>query len=418
MPTGEVRASSPTAASSKVLAGVRVLDFGRYIAGPFCAAMLGDLGADVIRIEWPGSNDDRFVMPVFPSGEGALHLQVNRGKRSVALDLTHPAAAEPLRRLVENADVVVANLSRRARQRLRLDYQDLCGIRPDIVLTTITAFDSRSAEADRIGFDGTGQALSGALHLTGTPDQPFRSAVSYVDYATAASAAFGTVSALLGRMRTGQGQHVEASLLKTALTMTNPMLIEEALGVRSRVATGNRSPIAGPSDLFAAQDGWVLVQVIGQDMFQRWAGMIEARELCDDLRLADDIGRGQHGAMLSARMAEWVASRTVQKCLEALQAARIPGCSVLTPAEALASPMISDGSYLHWSAGGVPVVQPLARLSRDAPWQPAVSPGLGAHTEEVMRGLGYSSGDLEELVTAGCIAFGPRSIRQETASHE
>ncbi len=404
---GDAPASAPGAGVAGlprgILAGVRVLDVGRYIAGPFCAAMLADLGADVVRVEWPGRDDDRFVMPAAPGGEGALHLQVNRGKRSVALDLGHPASAEPLRRLVSASDVVVANLPRRARLRLGLDYDALRAVRPDVVLTTITAFDADGAHGEAVGFDGTGQALSGALFLTGTPEQPFRSGVSFVDYATAASAAFGTVAALLGRLRTGEGRHVECSLLGTALTMTNPMLIEEAMGARHREASGNRSPIAGPSDLFRARDGWVLVQVIGREMFGRWAALVEAPELLEDPRLADDIGRGEHGALLSARMSAWTATRTVEQCLEALGAARVPGCRLHSPAEALA--MAGVEGALHWTAAGVPVVRPPARLSGQAPWRPADAPGSGAHTAEVLGGLGFTAGEIGALAGAGCIVL-------------
>ena len=400
------------AVGPSVLSGLRVLDFGRYIAGPFCAAMLADLGADVIRIEWAGSNDDRHVMPVTAGGEGALFMQMNRGKRSLAMDMQHPKAPAVFRKLVAGADVVVANMSRRARARLGLDYEGLTAIRPDIVLTTVTAFGTGSAQADEVGFDGTGQAVSGAMFLTGSPKQPYRSAVSYVDYGTAMSAAFGTMAALMARQQTGLGQHVEASLVATALTMTNPMLIEEALGARSRVATENRSPIAGPSDLFAAKDGWVLAQVVGQDMFERWAAMVGADDLTDDPRFRTDIGRGQHGAVLSARMREWTERRTVEECLSGLRAARVPGCKMLSPAEALSAGPVAEGSYVHWGADGVPIVRPPASLSGERPWVPSPAPALGTHTGEVLRELGYSGADIADLVRDGCVDDGGQALTQ------
>ena len=186
-----------------MLEGYRVLDFGRYISGPFCGALLADLGAEVIRVEPPAGADDRYVMALSLDGEGALHRQVNRGKRSLTLDLTNEAASLVLAPLLRTADVVVANMPPAALRKAGLDYPAVAKIREDIVLTTINAYGAEGAFVDEVGFDGTGQALSGAQALTGLPDQPFRSAVSYVDYATAMAAALGTVAALLQRERTG-----------------------------------------------------------------------------------------------------------------------------------------------------------------------------------------------------------------------
>lgn len=386
-----------------ILAGVRVLDFGRYIAGPFCAAMLADLGADVIRVERAGNNDDRTVMPVGADGEGALYKQVNRGKRSLAMDMLHPGAADVRRRLIASADVVVANLSRRARTRLGLDYEQLKVIRPDIILTTVTAFGPDSSQAEEVGFDGLAQALSGGMYLTGTPDQPYRSAVSYADYATAMSSAFGTLAALMARRATGQGQHVQASLMNTALVMTNPMLIEEATGARTRVATENRSPIAGPNDLFRAKDGWVLAQVIGKDMFERWVTLIGADDLRGDPRFATDISRGEHGELLSARMNAWTATRTVDECLDELRAARLPGCPVLSPASVMATQSMTDGGYFQWVEDKVPLVRPPAQLSGAPPWVPRPAPALGADNLEILRELGYGQAEVDVLLRAGCV---------------
>ncbi len=401
-----------------ILEGVRILDFGRYIAAPYCAALLADLGAEVIRIERPGGNDDRYVMPVGPDGEGAVFLQMNSNKRSLTLELGHPESGGVLRRLVESSDVVVANLPPRALARFGLDYAALSAIKPDIILVSVTAFGSRGPEKDSIGFDGTGQAMSGAMALTGLPGQPFRSATSYVDYGTGLSAAYGALAALLSRFRTGKGRHVEASLLGTALAIMNPVLIEEATNARSRKPIGNRSPIAGPSDLFATRDGWVMVQVIGQDMFERWARLVDAPELVADPRFADDLGRGEHGEILSRRMAQWCAERSSQACLAALRAARLPGCPVLSPAEALSEPQHREGGFFDWVeqpglAMPVPIVAPPARLAgagagdadgdQDATAARRPAPRLGADTERILDAIGYSARDIAGLRGAGVI---------------
>lgn len=393
-----------------VLEGVRVLDFGRYIAAPFCAALLADLGAEVIRIEAIGGNDDRFVMPV-TQDEGAVFLQVNRNKSSLPIDFASPRAPALMRRLVERSDVVVANLVPKALAKLGLDYETLRASKPDIILTNITAFGAEGPQRDATGFDGTGQAMSGALYLTGRSGEPFRAAVSYVDYGTALAAAFGTVAAIHARSRTGRGQEVSASLMGTALTMMNPMLIEVASGVRTRVPTGNRSPIAGPSDVFQTSDGWVMVQVIGRRMFDRWAALVGADELVDDPRFADDIRRGENGAELSRRMDAWCRPRSTHGCLAALRAARIPGCPILSPADVLREPQHREGGFFDWVGvegidRTVPLVAPV-RLSETSrpPARPA--PALGEGAAGMLRRMGFSEAEIAGLGRDGIVSLAP-----------
>ena len=285
------------------LEGIRVLDFGRFIAGPFCAALLADLGADVIRVEKVRGGEDRFLMPVTPAGDGAFYLQVNRGKRGMTLN---PRAAEGrhvLQRLVATADVVVANLPDAALKALGLDYDALTAVKPDVILTSVSAFGAGGPSSHRLGFDGIGQAMSGIMYLSGRPGEPTKAYCPYVDFTTALVATVGTLAALLVRRDTGQGQHVRASLLASALTIANGMLMEQGMIRPDRVATGNRSQTQGPSDAFRTRDGWVLVQCIGQPLFQRWTDLMGEPHWLDDPRFSDDSSRGDHGAVISERMA-------------------------------------------------------------------------------------------------------------------
>lgn len=251
------------------LEGVRVLDFGRYIAGPYCARLLGDLGADVIRVEKVQGSEDRFVVPLAHGDAGALFLQMNENKRGMTLDPTKPEAAEIVRRLVTSADVVVANLPARALTGMGLDYDSLASIKSDIILTSVDAFGGGGPWSERPGFDGIGQVMSGAAYLSGEPDTPSKSYVPWVDFGTASFAAFGTMAALMTKQATGQGQHVRGALLKTALTVANSALMEQAVLEPDRVATGNRGQVAGPADIFGTSDGWIIVQVIGNGLFRR-----------------------------------------------------------------------------------------------------------------------------------------------------
>jgi len=398
-PSGSAGASSPVG-----LAGLRVLDMGRYIAAPLCAAMLADQGAEVIRIEPPAGAPDREVMPVGLEGRGAIYLQMNRNKKSLALDLESQNGRVAFERLVATSDVVIVNLPPAALRRAGLDYDTLRACREDIILVTVSAYGAEGASRDRIGFDGTGQALSGAMHLTGTGEIPMRAAISCVDYAAGMSAAFAAMAALYERRLTGRGQHVGTSLLGTALTMTNPMLIEEAAGARSRKPLANRSPIAGPSDLFATSDGWIMVQIIGDGMFQRWTKLVDRPDLLGESRFASDISRGEHGEALSAIMAEWCAARSSTDSLSELDAAKIPGCRALTPAQALSADENLNGGFFADESvavgrGSVPIASRVVRTAAASAIDHGPAPQLGAHSAELLSAIGYSQGDIIRLTS-------------------
>ena len=200
-----------------VLAGIRVLDFGRYIAGPYCAALLGDLGADVIRVERLSGGEDRWLTPVGLDGTGALYLPCNRNKRGMTLDPASAEGRQIVAQLVARADVVVANLPPDVLRALGLDLESLRQIKPDIILTTVTAFGAGGPWSHKHGFDGVGQAMCGSTYLSGTPEQPVRAAATWVDFGSATMAAFGTLAALMSRAQTGEGQKVEGALLRTAV---------------------------------------------------------------------------------------------------------------------------------------------------------------------------------------------------------
>lgn len=392
----------------KVLEGIKVLDFGRFIAGPFCAALLADYGADVLRIDRVGGGEDRYIVPVTDQGEGALFLQVNRNKRSLTLDLDSPEGREIVRRLVADADVVIANMPPRTLQNLGLDYASLCQIRPDIILVASSVFGTKEAVRDRVGFDGVGQALSGAVHIAGTPDQPQKAMVPVVDFATAFSCALGTMLALYERQRSGMGQEVNASLLSTSLNMASGTLIEEALLGLGRQAMLNRSPSYGPSDIFKTRDGWIITQVIGQPMFKRWTRLVDRPDLCEDPRFVDDTSRGEHGQFLSGVMSQWCKDRSRAEALAALEQARIPSSSVNSPSEVLQDKTIADADVIQWMdypgvAKKVPIFSTPVSLSRTPPEITQRPPLTGEHTDEVLAGLGYDCDAIAELRGRGIV---------------
>jgi len=385
-----------------VLAGIRVLDFGRYIAGPYCATLLGDFGAQVIRIERVAGSEDRFVAPVAEGGEGGLFLQTARNKQCLTLNPMKPEGREVVRRLVATADVVVANLPDKTLEAMGLDYRALCASKPDIILTKVSAYGEGGPYSERVGFDAIGQAMSGNMHLGGAPDRPMKAAVPYVDFSTAILHAFGTMVALFERQRSGRGQVVSGSLLATALTISNSYLVEQALRSPNRVGSENRSQIAGPSDCFKTRDGWIMSQVIGEPLFQRWAELVGAEAWVGDPRFADDGARGENGVLLSERMAEWCATRTSAEAIAELEAARIPAGPVYSPQQALEDPHIRSAELLRsvdypGLAEPAPVADTPVRLSRTPGGIERRAPTLGEHTDAILDELGYRAAEIATL---------------------
>ena len=385
-----------------VLEGIRVLDFGRYIAGPYCAALLAEHGAEVIRIEKLQGSEDRYQAPVAKSGEGALFLQMNRNKLGMTLDPMLPEGQEVVRKLVATADVVVANLPPQTLADMKLDYASLAAVKSDIILTTVTAYGRGGPYSDRVGFDGIGQVMSGAVYMTGTEDQPYRAQVPWVDFGTALHCAFGTMAALMARKMSGKGQWVEGALLATAVTFGNALLIEQAVIAPNRVPTGNRGQTAAPVDLFRTKDGWILAQVIGEPLYRRWAKLMGEAHWLDDPRFKDDISRGDNGAVISERMGRWCAERTTAQALEVLAKARIPSGPVLKPQQTLDDPHINAmGFFQATEFPGAPKPAPIAKAPVWLSQTPGAirrrAPTLGEHTEAILRSLGYDEGAIADL---------------------
>ena len=385
-----------------VLEGIRVLDFGRYIAGPFCGTMLGDLGAEVIRIEKLEGSEDRWVTPVVEGGEGAMFLQMGRNKLGLTLNPMKPAGREIVQKLVAVSDVVIANLPYEDMKKMGIDYDTLSAINPRIILATASAFGSAGPLAKNVGFDAVGQAMSGAVYLGGSDGAPARAQVNYVDFTTALHCAFGVMLALRERERTGRGQRVSGSLLGSALAISNGLTIDHALNGIDRGMMGSRAFSSAPTDIFATRDGWVMTQVVGNPIFARWARLIGRPELAEDPRFASDIARGEHGAELSVLMAEWCAERTTEIAISELGEARVPAGPVLRPSEALAEPQVAATRLVEQMAypgakGTAPIVRTPITLSGNAKAALVPAPRAGEHGEDILAELGYDPDAISAL---------------------
>ena len=387
---------------SGVLEGVKVLDFGRYIAGPFCGALLADYGAEVIRIERVNGSEDRYVTPVSEDGQGAMFLQLNRNKLGLTLNPTKEKGQEIVKKLVQKSDIVIANLPEQTLKSMGLDYEELKEINPGIILTSNTAFGTTGPYAERVGFDGVAQAMSGAMDMTGEPEQPTKAYAPYVDFCSASLAAFGTLLAYLEKQKTGKGQRVQTSLLQTALTTTNSLLIEQEILNINRVASLNRAQTSGPSDTFKTKDGWILVQTVGGPLFERWVNLMGEKDWLEDKRFKDDLSRGENGHLISERMSEWCAERTSKEAIMELEGSRIPVGEVLKASETLKEEhILKKGSFVKLNYPTMDkeysVVGPAVELSENPGFIKSRSPQLGEHNEEILSGLGYSQDEITQL---------------------
>ena len=391
--------------STLPLDGIRVLDFGHFIAGPMCAALLGDLGADVIRIERTQGAADRFVTPLSDETPdlGALYATANRNKRSLALNLADKRSRPIVEKLIERSDVVVVNLAPQTLTKLKLDHESLRRLNPAIVSANCTAYGNRGPWRDRPGFDGTAQAMSGAMHMSGVDGEPRKSYVHFVDYFSAALGALGVVAELYRRPGLG-GRPVETSLFGAAMAMMNSILSEEAVYARGRQGTGNRAQTAGPADVFETLDGKIILQVVGDSRFADLAKLIGEPGLVDDPRFRGDYLRGENSLQLSAHVAPWCASRTTEECVTALTAEGLSASPVLAPAEVLQHPQQAEHPSrfdVHYPRADatIPVYLPLEHVAR----QPRPSPGLGEHNGQILAEIGYSDTDIDAFIASGVI---------------
>lgn len=379
-------------ADTGALDGIRVLDAGRYVAGPWAAQLLQGLGADVLRVERPAGGEDRFIFPVGDDGLSAFFVHCNRGKRAMTLSPTKPEGREVMARLVAWADVIVANMPDETLAAMGLDWATVHAANPRAVLATATTFGTTGPYAGRLGFDGIGQVMSGSTWMNGHPGDPMKSFVPWVDYTTAGMLALGVVTALFQRERTGLGTRVEGSLLGSALATTGHILTEQAIAHLDRHGTGNRHPAAGPSDIVATRDGRIIVQVIGNAMFARWCALVGRPDLLDDDRYTTDERRGINGEDLSAILRAWAAERTTAQALDELAAGELPAGPLLTPQEALDDPHVRtmlDAATVAGVGDDVAAVRTPVHLADGSVPLGAAAPSLGEHTEAALAALGY-----------------------------
>ncbi len=398
------------------LSGILVLDFTRYLAGPWCTQALADMGARVIKIEAVGVGDEtRTYQPPEVGGESPYFLGLNRGKQSVCLNLASEGGAEVVRDLARRADVVVENFSPGVMTRLGLDDEALRALNPEMIYCAITAYGSDGSHADQPGFDSVFQAESGFASLTGDPDRlPMRTGSPVIDIATSMNATSAVLAALFARERGGSGQHVEVAMFDTAITLLGYAPMNYLASGIDPVRQGNTAPVATPIGMFeTAAGGPIYISCGTQRSWEALAkGVLGRPDLVDDPRYADNRSRNRNRDDLSNLIAAILLEKPRDHWIDLARRARVPIGAVRSVGEALEAPLARERRTVTRVAredgGEVPNLASPFRFSRTPVADPVPAPRLDADAGEILSGLlGYDAERIAGLKAEG--AFSARA---------
>jgi crotonobetainyl-CoA:carnitine CoA-transferase CaiB-like acyl-CoA transferase len=399
----------PRSLLSQTLEGVRVLDLTRNLAGPFCTMLLGDLGADVVKIEQPGRGDDtRAWSPPDWGGHSAVYLASNRNKRSLAVDLDRVEGQGIVRTLAERADVVVESFRPGSLTKRGLDYASVAAVNDRVVYCSITAYGSRGPKRDLPGYDPVLQAESGIMDLTGRPDEPpVRLGIGAVDLGTALWATIGIQAALTARQATGRGTHVQASLFETSSWWLSYLLAGYLGSGDVPRRRGSAAPFVAPYEVFCTADRDLLLAVGNDGLFRTLVDLLGMPELAEDDAYRTNADRVANREALHDVLQARFTERTAAEWQEMLQSDGIPCSPVRTVADLAADPQL-DALRLLASIPSpdvpelrlvdVPFSMDLERATHRYP-----PPRLGEHAVEVLGELGYSEADVSDLRRRGVV---------------
>ncbi|KJU77895.1 CoA-transferase [Ectopseudomonas oleovorans] len=394
--------------SNMALQGLKVIEMGQLIAGPFASKLLGEFGADVIKIEPPGVGDPLRKWRKIKDGTSLWWHVQSRNKRSLTLDLKQAEAQDIVRKLVSEADVLVENFRPGTLEGWGLSYEALKAINPRLIMLRISGYGQTGPYRDLPGFGVIGEAMGGLRHLSGYPGQaPVRVGISIGDSLSSLYGVIGVLLALQERARSGEGQEIDVALYESVFAMMESLIPEyDAFGY-IREPAGSALPGITPSNSYPCKDGsYVLIAGNGDSIYKRLMSLIGRDDLGNDPRLAQNNGRSQHAELIDGAIAEWTAQRGRDEVIEALKGARVPAGYPYTAAD-----IVSDPHYLarqmieqvQTSVGPLKVPGVLPKLSRTPGRIGSGGPQLGEHNDDILAGLGLSAEQVAGLRERGII---------------
>jgi formyl-CoA transferase len=388
------------------LAGVRVLDLTRVLAGPYCTMFLGDLGAEVVKVEQPGVGDDtRGWGPPFVGGESAYFLCINRNKKSITVDLKRQEGIDLVRRLADSADVLIENFRPGTMERLGLGEKDLRALNPRLIYASLSGFGADGPMSDAPGYDLIIQAWGGLMSITGAPDgEPTKVGVAIMDLVAGLMLGKAIVAALFAREKIGIGQKIDTSLLEAEVASLINVGSNYLIAGTTAKRWGNAHPSIVPYQSFKTADGYLVIGVASEGIWQRFCEAIGKTEMADDPRFAKNADRVDNRASLIAILREMFRSRDNEHWLKLLNEAKVPCAPIQTIDQVFAAPQVRHREMLveveHPTAGtlrmaGIPVKFSATPASVRLP-----PPLLGEHTDEVLSSwLGMNDQEIADLKT-------------------
>lgn len=393
--------------SSPPLSGLKVVDFTQILAGPYCTMLLADMGADVIKVEKPNGGDDtRRFGPPFVNGESAAFMGLNRNKRSIVLDLKNEKGVEIARRLLRDADVTIQNARPGAMDRLGLGYDDVKGFNPGIIYCTISGFGTTGPYGHKAGFDLVAQGMSGLMSINGFPDMaPAKVGVPIADLNTGLYSAFGIVTAYVSRQKTGEGQHIDASLLDSAISYTVYESTSYFATGQVAEAKGSAHQMLAPYQAFATRDGYINIGAANQANWERMCRAISREDLLEDARFSSNAERMANLNDLTLIMEETFAKDTTPNWVELLEGAGVPCGPIYNMEQVYADPQVQARDMMveldHPKAGRINNIGVPIKLSRTPGSIRTAAPVLGQHTNEILAEYGYSESDIAAISESG-----------------
>lgn len=398
-------------ARSGPLSGVRVLELGSFIAGPFAGQLLGDYGAEVLKVEPPGRGDPMRLWGIVQDGESLWWPGIARNKRSVAIDLRTAAGRDLVRRMAVRVDVVLENFRPGTLDEWDLSYESLASTNPGLVLVHVSGYGQTGPMAGEAGFGSIGEAMGGIRHLTGSPDRPpSRCGISLGDALAAMFAVIGTLAAINERTSSGRGQEVDVAIYEAVAALLESTMADHEVGGVTRSRTGSVLPGVAPSNVYPTSDGVeVLIAANADSVFARLCEAMGEPELAVDARYGDHIERGRNMSELDERIATWTATLRADELLAVLEHHKVPAGRIFAAADMLTDPQYAARQMVQRLTNRAGVALPFAavvpKFSRTPGSLDTAGPALGEHTEAALRELaGVEDAEWTQLVQQGVVA--------------